>query len=89
MSLGASGVAVALGVARRCLAWVTAGAVVGLLAFWALRRFLSSMLYDTSTGDPRILAIAVSILALVAALAAWIPARRASHVDPAITLRLD
>ena len=89
LSLGASGVAVALGVARRCLASVTAGALVGLLAFWALRRFLSSMLYDTSTGDPRILAIAVSILALVAALAAWIPARRASHVDPAITLRLD
>jgi putative ABC transport system permease protein len=89
LSLGASGAAVALRVARRCLASVTAGTVVGLLTFWALRRFLSSMLYDTSTGDPRILAIAVSILALVAALAAWIPARRASHVDPAITLRLD
>jgi putative ABC transport system permease protein len=89
LSLGASGAAVALGVARRCLTSVSAGAVVGLLAFAVLRRFLASMLYDTSTGDPRMLAIAVSILALVAALAAWIPARRASHVDPAITLRLD
>ena len=89
LSLGASGRAVALGVARRCLTSVAAGAVVGLLTFWPLRRFLSAMLYDTSTGDPRILAIAVFVLALVAALAAWIPARRASHVDPAITLRLD
>lgn len=89
LSLGASGTAVAMSVARRCLTAVAAGTVVGLLTFWPLRRFLGSMLYDTSTGDPRILAIAVFVLALVAALAAWIPARRASHVDPAITLRLD
>jgi predicted permease len=89
LSLGASGAAVALGVARRCLTSVTAGAVVGLCTFWPLRRFLSSMLYDTSTGDPRILALAVLVLALVAALAAWIPARRAARVDPAITLRLE
>jgi len=89
LSLGASGRAVALGVARRCLTSVAAGAAVGLLTFWPLRGFLSAMLYDTSTGDPRILAIAVVALAVVAALAAWIPARRASHVDPVITLRLD
>ena len=47
------------------------------------------MLYDTSTNDPRMLAVAVAVLAFVAALAAWIPARRATRVDPAITLRLD
>jgi ABC-type antimicrobial peptide transport system permease subunit len=80
---------VALAVVRRCLASVTAGVVVGSLTFWTLRRFLTSMVYDTSTGDPRLLAIAVAVLALVAALAAWIPARRATHVDPVITLRLD
>ena len=89
LALGATGAAVALGVARRCLASVSVGVVVGLLSFWPLRRFIASMLYDTSTGDPRILALAVCIIALVAALAAWTPARRASHVDPAITLRLD
>lgn len=89
LSLGASGAAVAMDVARRCLTSVAAGALVGLLTFWPLRRFLSSMLYDTSAGDPRLLSIAVFVLALVAALAAWIPARRASHVDPAITLRLE
>ena len=89
LSLGATRATVAVAVVRRCLASVTTGAVVGLLSFWAVRRFIASMLYGTSTGDPRMLAIAVSILAVVAMLAAWIPARRAAHVDPAITLRLD
>jgi len=89
LSLGATRAGVAVMVVRRCLSSVSAGAAVGLLAFWALRRFLASMLYDTSASDPRMLAIAVSVLAAAAALAAWIPARRAAHVDPAITLRLD
>jgi ABC-type antimicrobial peptide transport system permease subunit len=89
LALGASRSTVALAVARRCLASVATGAVVGLLAFWPLRQVLASMLYDTSTGDPRMLAIAVAVLALVATLAAWIPARRAAHVNPATTLRLE
>jgi predicted permease len=89
LSLGAPRFTVAVGVVRRCLASATAGAATGLLAFWAVRRTLTSMLYDTSTSDPRMLAIAVAMLALVATLAAWIPARRATHVDPAMTLRLD
>jgi putative ABC transport system permease protein len=89
LALGASRRAVALGVVRRSLTSVTAGAAVGLLVFWPLRRVLASLLFDTSTGDPRMLAIAVVVLALVATLAAWIPARRAAHVDPATTLRLE
>ena len=89
LALGATRGNVAVTVARRCLVSVIAGAVVGLLAFSALRHLLSSMLYDTSTGDPRMLAIAIAVLGLVATLAAWIPARRAAHVDPATTLRLD
>jgi ABC-type lipoprotein release transport system permease subunit len=68
---------------------VSAGAVAGLLVFWAVRRVLATMLYDTSTGDPRLLAMAVTVLAIVAMLAAWIPTRRAVRVDPASTLRLD
>jgi putative ABC transport system permease protein len=89
LSLGATRAAVALSVARRCLVSVSAGTVVGLLVFWMLRRTLTAMLYDTSTGDLRILAIAVAVLGVGAVLAAWIPARRAARVDPAVTLRLD
>jgi ABC-type antimicrobial peptide transport system permease subunit len=79
----------ALHVVRRCLVLVAAGAVAGLIAFWMLRRSLTSMLYDTSVSDPRMLAIAVLVLGAVAAAAAWIPARRAWRVDPAVTLRLE
>jgi putative ABC transport system permease protein len=89
LALGASRGTVGLGVVRRCLTSVVAGTAVGLLAFWASRRVLTSMLYDTSTGDPGMLAIAVAVLGLVATFAAWIPARRAARVDPATTLRLE
>jgi putative ABC transport system permease protein len=59
------------------------------LTFWLLRSSLASMLYGTSPSDPRILAAAAATLALVASFAAWIPARRAARVDPAITLRFE
>jgi putative ABC transport system permease protein len=89
VALGASRAAVALSVVRRSLITVSAGAVAGLLVFLTVRRLLATMLYDTSTGDARLLAMAVTILAMVAAIAAWIPTRRAVRVDPANTLRLD
>ena len=89
VALGASRGAVALSVVRRCLFAVSAGAVVGLLVFVAVRRVLTTLLYETSTGDPRLLATAVAVLAVVATLAAWIPTRRAVRVDPATALRLD
>jgi putative ABC transport system permease protein len=89
VALGASRAAVALGVVRRCLVSVSGGAMAGLLVFWAVRRVLASMLYETSTGDPLLLATAIAVLATAAAVAAWIPTRRAVRVDPATTLRLD
>jgi predicted permease len=89
LSLGATGTAMALHVLRRCMMLVAAGAAAGLLTFWAVRSSLASMLYGTSASDPRILAAAAATLALVAAFAAWVPARRAAQVDPAITLRLE
>jgi predicted permease len=89
LALGARRSGVALAVARRCLANVAAGTLAGLLVFWAARRVLSSMLYDIAPGDPRVLAVTVAVLALVAAFASWIPARRATHIDPATSLRLE
>jgi predicted permease len=89
VALGATRTSVALGVVRRSLFVVGAGSAVGLFVFWTVRRVLSTMLYDTATGDPRLLAMTLAVLALVATLAAWIPTRRAVRVDPATTLRLD
>jgi predicted permease len=89
LALGANHAAVAMAVVRRCLTNVIAGTLVGLLVFWAARRVLSSMLYDISPGDPRMLTVTVAVLAIVAACASWIPARRATQIDPATSLRLE
>jgi predicted permease len=89
LALGAGRAAVATAVLRRCLANVAAGTLTGLLVFWAARRVLSSWLYDITPGDPRVLAVTVAVLTLVAAFASWIPARRATHIDPATSLRLE
>ena len=87
IALGANRAAVATAVARRCLVNVSAGALAGLAVFWAMRRVLSTMLFEISPGDPRAVTLAISVLALVAAFASWIPARRAAHIDPATSLR--
>ena len=89
VALGASRASVALGVVRRSFLVVAAGSTVGLFLFWTVRQILATMLYDTATGDPRLLAMTIAVLAIVATLAAWIPTRRAVRVDPATTLRLD
>lgn len=89
VALGASGADVTIAVARRCLGYVAAGVLVGLAGFWALRRVLAPWLYNQSSGDPRVIAASVTALILVAALASWIPTRRARQVDPATALRLD
>jgi ABC-type lipoprotein release transport system permease subunit len=47
------------------------------------------MLFEITPGDPRPLAAAVVVLGIVAALASWIPARRAAHIDPATSLRME
>jgi putative ABC transport system permease protein len=87
IALGANRAAVVTAVARRCLGNVSAGALIGLVIFWPTRRVLSAMLFEISPGDPRALTLAISVLVFVAAFASWIPARRAAHIDPAMSLR--
>jgi putative ABC transport system permease protein len=89
LALGASRAGVAVGVTRRCIVSVAAGSTVGLAVFWALRRILATMLYDTSTGDVRLLSVSIAVLGIIAVLAAWIPTRRAVRIEPAMTLRLE
>ena len=88
-ALGASRravVALVLGSAAR---QVGAGLGIGLLLALALSWALRTQLYGVGTGDPLTFLATPAILAGVAALAAWLPARRASRVDPVVALRVE
>lgn len=89
MALGADGSGILQLVLGQSLRMVLLGLGVGLLASLALTRFLSGQLYEVNSTDPSIL-IGVSMLLLgVAIVAAFVPARRASRVDPAMALRTE
>ena len=66
-----------------------AGLAVGLLASFAVARFLSSVLYEVSPHDPLSLAAVAALLVLIGLLACWLPARRATRVDPVEALRAE
>ncbi|HSH39128.1 MAG TPA: FtsX-like permease family protein, partial [Chthoniobacterales bacterium] len=65
------------------------GLVVGFIGALATSRVLRSMLFEVSATDPLVYVAVSLVLGLAAAVACWIPARRASRVDPIITLRAE
>src|SRR3712207_4492382 len=90
------GVRLALGAQRRDImamilrdgtALAAAGIVVGLGAAYWLTRYLQSLLYGVRTADPMTYAAVAFTLAAVAVLASYVPARRATRVDPLVALR--
>jgi putative ABC transport system permease protein len=87
MALGSSAGGVVTMVLRR-VAWLVAIGIVlgGALSVWAAR-FINTLLYGLDARDPSTFAGAAALLMLVAALAAWLPARRASRIDPMRVLR--
>jgi ABC-type antimicrobial peptide transport system permease subunit len=65
------------------------GAALGVIVALAITRGMSSLLFGVSATDPLTLAIVLLVVTAVAALAAYIPARRATRVDPMVALRYE
>jgi ABC-type antimicrobial peptide transport system permease subunit len=89
LALGAQPNEVRRMVSRQGMAVATCGIAVGLLGAIALTRFLAALLFEVSPTDPAVLAFAAVFLLTVAAVASWLPARRAAAVDPALALRAE
>ena len=87
VALGAPAGQVLGRVVRHGAALAGVGVVLGIAASFAVTRLLGSMLYDVKPGDPLTL-VAVSVMLMLVAMAAcYIPARRATRVDPLVALR--
>ncbi|HEV8254330.1 MAG TPA: ABC transporter permease [Vicinamibacteria bacterium] len=89
LALGARPADVLRLVLRRGLGLVAVGTAAGLAAALALGRVLSGLLYEISARDPATLAAACAVMAAVGLLASYLPARRATRVDPMVALRCE
>ena len=76
-------------VMREVLVLVGSGIVLGLVAAWGLSRVVSSQLYGMTANDPVTIVGAAALLGAVALLAGYIPARRATRVNPVLALRYE
>ncbi|HLP24992.1 MAG TPA: FtsX-like permease family protein, partial [Acidobacteriota bacterium] len=89
MALGASRSAIVGLVLREGLGLTAFGLALGVVVSLLLTRLLSTQLYEVSATDP-IVFVGVSVfLVLVAAFACWLPAHRASRIDPLVALRAE
>ncbi len=89
MALGATQRAIAWPILRDALALAAVGLAVGLPAALAVAGLMRSQLYGVSPADPLTLAGGALLLIALAAFAAWMPARRASRIDPLAALRAE
>jgi ABC-type antimicrobial peptide transport system permease subunit len=89
MALGADASDVLRLVLRQALALVAIGLALGTVLALALSRVLATLLFDLSPTDPVTFVTIALVLAVVAIVASWLPARRATRVDPLRALRAE
>jgi predicted permease len=89
MALGADRGSVVWLVMREVLVLAVIGVAIGLGASWALTRLVEAQLFDVRPSDPLTLAAATFGIAAVAMLAGYLPARRATGIDPTAALRFE
>jgi putative ABC transport system permease protein len=89
MALGAAARDVVAMVLRQGLRLLGMGIVIGLLASLALARVIVSQLWGVSPYEPVTFAAVVGLLLIIGLLACWVPARRATRIDPTTALRYE
>ena len=89
MALGAMAGHVRLMILREVGMMVLIGVAVGLPAAYGLARLSESLLFGVHAGDPAVYAVGLGLIALIALAACFIPARRATRVDPLVALRYE
>jgi predicted permease len=89
MALGAESSRVLWMVMRESLTLAALGVAIGIPVSLAAARLIESVLYGLKTTDPATIALAALVMIAVAALAAYLPARRAAKVDPMVALRYE
>jgi putative ABC transport system permease protein len=87
VALGAQSADILSMVLREGMQLVLLGLAAGLVGAVVLTRFLRTLLFDVTSTDPIVFTSIAALLAAVALFACYIPARRATHVDPLVALR--
>ncbi len=87
MALGASARDLQTRIVAQTLALAAAGMLLGTAASWAVSRAFSGMLFGVTASDPATFLGMLGVLTLVSAIAGFLPARRASRIDPMLALR--